>query len=97
MKLKSAKEKDGILSTFKDIYSNCSPIGETALSIDTDGCVTVDSFKKLVDYRKGVVILETKTRFMYIYGQNLVIVSCGKNSAVCKGDISKVELFAKEG
>ena len=96
MKPKPFRKKEGIAAAFRDIYSNANQYGETEISIDTNGFVAIDNFKKLIDYRKGVVVAATVRKRIYIYGENLVIVSCGKNSAVCKGDISRVEMYESE-
>ena len=93
MKLKPNKEKVSIKSLFKDIYSSENDAVKTSVSIDINGCINIDSFKKLIDYRNDVIILETNQKKVYIYGENLIILTCNKHNAVCNGKIRKIELF----
>ena len=93
MKLKANKEKQTVMSSLRDIYSMENDAVQTAIAIDVNGCVTLESFKKLVDYRNDKIIIETKQKRVYIYGEELVILSCSKHNAVCCGKISRIELF----
>ena len=96
MKLKPNKENEGIKTIFKDIYSGENDAIKTSVSIDINGCITLDSFKKLIDYRNNMIIMETKLKRVYIYGEDLIILACNKHNAVCSGKISKIELFDNE-
>ena len=96
MKLKPNKAKNSISSAFKDIYSMENDATQTSIAIDVNGCVSIESFKKLVDYRNDKIIIETKQKIVYIYGEELTILGCSKHNAVCSGKIVRIELFDKE-
>ena len=93
MKLKPNKERINVVDALKDIYSLENDAVQTSVSIDINGCVTLDSFRKLIDYRNDIIILETSKNRVYIHGENLVILACSKHNAVCSGKITKIELF----
>lgn len=93
MKLKTNREKHTVAEALKDIYSMGNDAVQTSISIDINGCVSLDSFKKLVDYRSDKIIIETRQKRIYIYGEDLVILSCSKHNAVCNGKIVRIEIF----
>ena len=96
MKLKPNREKKTVIDVFKDIYSNENEAAQTAISIDINGCINIDSFKRLIDYRQDSIVIETRQKRVYIYGEDLTILSCNRHSAVCNGKIRKIELFENE-
>ena len=96
MKLKANKEKQNVIGALKDIYSAENEAVQTAISIDINGCINIDSFKKLIDYRNDSIVIETRQKRVYIYGEDLIILSCNKHNAVCSGKITKIELFENE-
>lgn len=96
MKLKVKKEKQSLISSLKDIYSAENNAVKTSVSIDINGCINLDSFKKLIDYCNNKIVIETQNKIVYIYGMELCILECSKHNAVCNGKIQKIELFDKE-
>ena len=96
MKLKPTKEKTPLLNVFKEMFSKNDVSSNTSLSIDTDGGVTLENFKKLLNYTSQKAVIETKQKIVYIYGENIVITCCDKHFAMANGDITKIELFSKE-
>lgn len=97
MKLKINKEKDNILQGIKTIYSSpTGNISQCIISIDIDGFVTLENFKKIKDYTESKIIIETAQKNVYIYGQNLKVNSCSKRTATASGKIQKIEIFDKE-
>ena len=96
MKLKPNKEKYNLTDVLKDIYSSENDAVQTSVSIDVNGCINLDSFKKIIDYKNDTIILETKQKKVYIYGEDLTILACNKHNAVCNGKIRKIELFDNE-
>ncbi|MBE6887398.1 MAG: hypothetical protein E7484_03140 [Ruminococcaceae bacterium] len=96
MKLKANREKQTVIGALKDIYSTENEAVQTAISIDVNGCINIDSFKKLIDYRQNSIVIETRQKRVYIYGEDLIILSCSKHNAVCNGKITKIELFENE-
>ena len=96
MKLKPNKEKNSIASALKDIYSMENDAVQTSISIDVNGCVNLEGFKKLIDYKNDKIIIETRQKRVYIYGDDLTILGCSKHNAVCSGKIVRIELFENE-
>lgn len=96
MRLKPEKEKISPAEVFKDIYSNENEASPTVISVDINGIINIENLKRIEDYRKDRIVLETKTKKVYIYGENLSILSCKKHCAVCVGIISRIEFFRTE-
>lgn len=95
MKLRPYREKRSVVNALKDIYSNADAT-PTAISVDINGTVNIENFKRIVDYSKEKIVLETKNKKVYLYGENLTLLSCSKHNAVCAGNIVKIELFETE-
>ena len=96
MKLKPSKDKTAMKDVFREMFSKRDTSSATSLTIDIDGGITLENFKKLIDYTSSKTIIETKHKLVYIYGNNLVITYCDKHYATACGDIERVEIFSKE-
>lgn len=96
MKLKPYKEKNSLLKAVKDIYSKVDTSSATAIAIDVDGGIVIENLKKIIDYQHNKLVIETKDKTVYIYGENLTIASCDKHFAAMYGNIEKIEIFSKE-
>lgn len=96
MKLKPCKEKKAVSAVLKDIYSVSQQVSPTSVTIDVDGCVTLENFKRLINYNKDMIAMETRDKTVYIYGEKLVVTACNRYSAVVRGCINSIELFPKE-
>lgn len=96
MKLKPTKETVSFLNVFKEMFSKNDKSSDTSLSIDIEGGITLENFKRLLSYTSQKATIETKQKIVYIYGENIVITCCDKHFAMAKGDITKIELFSKE-
>lgn len=69
---------------------------KTEISVDENGGIWVDSFNKILDYTKDKLVLETKNKTIYIYGDEITVISCDKHTASAQGKVKKIEIFAKE-
>lgn len=96
MKLKPDKEKISFSKVVKEMCSKIDKSSSTSLNIDLDGGITLENFKKIVDYKSDKVVIETKQKRVYIYGEKLSITYCDKHFATANGDIRKIEIFSKE-
>ena len=96
MRLKPNKEKQSMNVFLKDIYSVGQQSSSTSINIDIDGCINLENFKKLLNYEKNEISLETRDKTVYIYGTDLSITTCNKYTATVCGDIVKIEMFPKE-
>lgn len=91
--LKTYKDKRSFTDFVKEIYSDKVETSNTVIAFDANGVVNIENFKRIADYGNSKIVLETKEKSIYIYGENLSLLSCRKNCAVCTGNISKIELF----
>ena len=96
MRLKLLKEKIYLTDVIRDIFSKTDKSVNTSITVDVNGGITLENFKKIVDYTKDRAVIETKRKMVYIYGENLEITFCDKNYATAHGKITKIELFSKE-
>ena len=96
MKLKPYKEKIPVINTVKDICSKIDASSATDITIDVDGGITLENFKRIVDYQSDRLVIETKQKKVYIYGEELTIASCDKHFATAIGNIKKIEIFSKD-
>lgn len=80
----------------RDVFSKTDKSADTSISIDINGGITLENFKRIVDYTKDKAVIETKRKMVYIYGENIEITFCDKNYATAHGNITKIELFSKE-
>lgn len=96
MKLKPYKDKIKFNQVFKMIFSRTDYSSDTSICIDIDGGITLENFKKLIDYQKDRISIETKDKIVYIFGQNLLVENCSKHFATICGIINKIEIFSKE-
>ena len=65
----------------------------TFLFFDTNGSVVIESFSKLINYTDKEISFVSKSKRIYIYGNNLSIMSFSKNEMSIQGNIEKIELF----
>jgi len=96
VRLKPIKEKLPLINVFKDMFSKTDTSSATSLTIDMDGGITLENFRKIIDYTNEKAVIETKNKIVYIYGANLVITHCDRHFATACGIIEKIEIFAKE-
>ena len=83
-------QKKNIFKSVDDLVNN------TAIAIDDSGSVVLENFRKVIDYTSEKLVMETNRKVIYIYGENLIILSCDKHNATAKGNIAKIEIFPKE-
>ncbi len=83
-------QKKNIFKSMDDLVNN------TAIAIDDSGSVVLENFKKVIDYTSDKIVMETNRKIIYIYGENLAILSCDKHNATAQGNIVKIEIFPKE-
>ena len=96
MKLKPYKEKQSVKNFIRNTYSINTKSNSASINIDIEGCINLENFKKLLNYEKNEISLETKDKRVYIYGADLSITTCNRYTATIYGDIEKIELFSKE-
>ena len=96
MKLKPLKERIKLTDVMSDIISKTDKSVNTSITVDVNGGITLENFRRIVDYTKNKAVIETKRKMVYIYGENLEITFCDKNYATAHGKITKIELFSKE-
>lgn len=96
MKLKPQKEKIRLTDVFKDMFSKLDKSSSTSITVDVDGGITVENFKRIIDYTKDSIVIDSKMKTVYMYGENMEITFCDKNYVTARGDIKKIEIFPKE-
>lgn len=96
MKLKPLKEKINLTAVVREIFSKTDKSADASITVDVDGGIILENFKRIIDYTKDKAVIETKRKTVYIYGENLEITFCDKNFAAAHGEIIKIELFSKE-
>ena len=96
MKLKPQREKIAFKEMLKILKSTSDSTSNTAITLDVDGGICFENFKKILECRENKIVIETKRKTVYIYGQNLTLNSCSIHSATACGEIEKIEIFAKE-
>ena len=95
MKLKPEKEKITIINVLQDIFSKRDTSSAASVTVDVDGGITMENFRKIIDYTNHKAVIETKHKTVYIYGEDIVITHCDKHFATAQGDIRKIEIFSK--
>ena len=96
MKLKVKKEKHSAILALKSIFFNMDTTTQCLVSVDVDGGIILENFKKIRDYNNTGIVLETKEKIVYIYGEDIKITFTGKRTAVAAGQITKIEMFEME-
>ena len=96
MKLKPQREKIAFTEMLKILKSTGDNTSSTAITLDVDGGVCFENFKRILECRSDKIVIETKKKTVYIYGQNLILDRCNIHSATACGEIEKIEIFAKE-
>ena len=96
MKLKPVKEKIHLVDVFREMFSREDKSSATSITVDVDGGITMENFKRIIDYTNRKAVIETGVKKVYIYGENLQITFCDKHYATARGDIRKIEIFSKE-
>ena len=96
MKLKPAREKISLKDVFWDMFSKTDISAATSITVDVGGGITMENFKRIIDYTKEKAVIETCRKMVYVYGENLEITYCDKHYAAARGDIRKIEIFSKE-
>ena len=94
MKLKPEKEKVTFGRVLKEIFSKTDKSSATSLAVDIDGGITMENFRRIIDYTGEKIAIETKYKTVYIYGEKLVITYCDKHFATACGNIEKIEIFS---
>ena len=96
MKLKPVKEKIHLVDVFREMFSKVDKSSATSITVDVDGGITMENFKRIIDYTDRKAVIETGIKTVYIYGEKLQITFCDKHYATARGDIRKIEIFSKE-
>ena len=96
MKLKPEKTKQPITQLIKETFSVAEQVRPASISVDINGGIFLENFRKLLNYQKDIISIETDSKRVYIYGENLTMSDCNKYSATVFGDINKIEIFSIE-
>ena len=96
MKLRPNKEKMPLSKVIKDVYSIAQETCPVSVTIDVSGCVTLENFRRIIEYNSGMIVMETLDKTVYIYGEDITVTSCSRYSAQVCGKIYKIEMFSKE-
>ncbi|MBE6894060.1 MAG: hypothetical protein E7483_00420 [Ruminococcaceae bacterium] len=94
MRLKPVKEKISIKTVINEMFSKTDKSSAASICIDVDGGIVLENFRRIIDYKSDRVAIETRYKFVYIYGSNLSITYCDKHFASACGDIEKIEIFS---
>ena len=78
------------LHTVADTKTNAA---HTFLALSVDGRLSVESFKKLLDYQEDRIVLSAGGKTLYIYGDNLKVLSYNKYDINITGKVTKFEIF----
>lgn len=84
-------KKDGIMQVFRSVTDASLSAVPTFLSIDINGNLIIESFRKLIEYNSKSIILNTGTKQVYIYGEKLCIKSFSRTQLQIDGKITKIE------
>lgn len=95
LKLKPIKEKILFKDVIREMISKTDKSSPSSITIDIDGGITVENFRKIIDYTDKKVAMETKQKLVYIYGENIAITHCDRHFATACGTIEKIEIFSK--
>ncbi|MBQ6896355.1 MAG: YabP/YqfC family sporulation protein [Oscillospiraceae bacterium] len=95
MRLKPSKEKRTFINSVKDIYSISHSVCPVSVSVDINGCVVLENFRRIISYDKNMIAMETDIKTVYIYGENIRVTACNRYSASVCGDIQKIEIFPR--
>ncbi len=86
-------KKDGVVQAFRSIADKDISAVSTLLSVDINGNLIVESFRKLIEYDSNKISLDTGCKLVYIYGQNMKILTFSKAQLQIDGEITKIEFF----
>ncbi len=81
-----------ITKALKAITNN-NIVNQTIISLDLSGNLTIEGFKKLIDYTDTMIQLKAFNKILYIYGTNINIASCTKHGANVMGNIERIEIY----
>ncbi|MBQ9845366.1 MAG: hypothetical protein IJO54_04725 [Oscillospiraceae bacterium] len=96
MKLKPYREKQPLSKAIKDIYSLAQDAAGVSVTIDVNGCVVIEDFRRIIEYNGDMIAVENRDKRVYLYGHNITVTSCSRYSATVCGEIEKIEIFSKE-
>lgn len=91
--MKLRKNSEGIIQAFKSVADRNIMAVNTFLSFDINGNLIIESFRKLIDYDENKIAVSAADRQIYVYGDNLKIVSFSKTDIQITGKITKIELM----
>ena len=61
--------------------------------LDINGKVIIERFSKLLNYTDKEVSFVSKSKQVYIYGNDLTIMYFSKSEMTIEGNIEKIEIF----
>ena len=87
------KIKDAITDVFKTITSKEINTTNTFMIFDTEGNLIIEGNNSNINYAEESISLCADKKNIYIYGENLKILSCSKSGIHIAGRINRIELF----
>ncbi len=82
-----------ILHAIKDMFSKSGGATPTLLLLDVNGVLAIESFAKMLNYNEKELSFISGKKQIYIYGDNLSVLSFAKEGLTVSGKIVKIELF----
>ena len=91
MKIKESAQN--MLNAVKSITDNSIVRQNTFLALDISGNMSVENFKELLCYDEDKIALKAGEKQIYIYGEDLKVLSYNKYDINLNGKINKIEIF----
>ncbi len=87
------KSKVSFIKDIVDIFIKKDEILPSFISLNINGDLIIDGFKKLNEYNDNNISVLAFSNIIYVSGNNLKIVTFNKLSIQIKGEISSIEIF----
>lgn len=82
-----------IIHAIKDMFSKSSGATPTLLLLDINGILAIESYTKVLNYNEKELSFISGKKQIYIYGDNLSVLSFTNEGMTVTGKIEKIELF----
>lgn len=91
--MKVKKHRESFFDGIKSIADRKASAVSTFISMDINGSVIIEGFKKLIDYTDRGVTVNANGKLVYLHGESLKITACNKYNIFVSGKITSIELF----
>lgn len=88
--------KDRIKTVINNLTEKSAEINKTLISIDTNGNISIENFKKLLQCTDTYISLLADRKQINIYGSKILILGCDKHTCYMSGNIERIEFSEVE-